>query len=229
MATNKVLIEGSSSTVSHAQLKDLHRQFEDGSLNGYHLQAFLRHQNPFGLDSVVIDWVKVYEKLGMKVNFSNEDLTDQYYWTVPVEKSVTPNKVVKTLRSLGVTVYLYIEDLDKSVTKNDRDPARDGDYIVKFLKTIEADPELKNKSTETLLMEDVKGITLLERLLLELGYFMTTGSHLDVENVTLCSGSRRSGGHVPGVSWRTDDRGVYVLWYYVSDSSPHLRTRAIVS
>lgn len=229
MATNKVLIVGSSSTVSHAQLSELHRQFNDGSLNGYHLQAFLRHQNPFCLDSVVINWVKVYKKLGINVNFSNEDLTDQNCWVVPVEKGVTPNKVVKVLRSLGVTVYLYIEDPDKSVTKNDRDPVRDGNYRVKFLKIIEADPELKNKSTEILLMEGVKGITLLERLLLELGYFMTTGNHLDIESVTLCSGSRASDGDVPSVRCSADRRTVYVNQYDVSYSYPKLRARAVVS
>lgn len=230
MATTKVLIEGSSPmAVSHAQMKELHNQFENGALNGIHLQAFLRHQNPFGLDNVVIDWKKVYETLGMKVNLNNEGVSDPNYWVVPVFKGATPNKVVQALRGLGVDVYLYTDDLDRNVPTNDRDPARDGDYCVKFLKTIEADPELKKKSADVLTEENIKGITLLERLLLELGYFLATGNHLDVENVTLCSGSRSSGGCVPFVRWYSDGRGLSVHWYYPSDAVAYVRARAVVS
>ena len=224
---NKIVVAGSN--VSAPQLSDLFRQFGDGSLNGIHLQVFLEHRNPFGLDNVVIDWRKVYETLGMKVDFNNDDANDPNYWVVPVFKGVTPNKVVQALRDLNVNVYLYTDDLDNGVPTNDRDPAKDCNYRVKFLKTIEADSELKDKSAETLAKENIKGITLLERLLLELGYFLATGNHLDIENVTLCSGSRNSGGRVPGVGWSADRRRVYVGWDRPSDSGSRLRARAVVS
>ena len=223
----KTVVTGSSVTAS--QLKDFFRQIDDGSINGIHMQAILEHRNPFGLDNVVIDWKKVYETLGMKVDFNNNDANDPNYWVVPVFKGVTPNKVVQALRDQNVNVYLYTDDLDKGVPTNDRDPAKDGDYRVKFLKTVEADPELKDKSADDLKKEGVKGITLLERLLLELGYFLATGNHLDIENVTLCSGSRHSVGYVPYVNWHTDDRKVYVYWRNASDSSVSLRARAVVS
>ena len=227
MAT-KTVVAGSSVTAS--QLKDFFRQIDDGSINGIHVQAILEHRNPFGLDNIVIDWKKVYETLGLlKVDFNTDGLNDPNYWVVPVFKGVTPNKVVQALRDLGVNVYLYVDDLDKGVPTNDRDPAKDGDYRVKFLKTIEADPELKDKSAETLAKDKVKGITLLERLLLELGYFLATGNHLDVENVTLCSGSRNSVGDVPSVDWRADGRGVCVYWCGPSDSVASIRARAVVS
>ncbi len=227
MATNKVLIEGSSlPSVSHAQLKELHRQLDEGDLNGNHIQALLRHENPFSLDSVVIDWRAVYRKLGMQCQ--QEIPASPNHWIILVEKGVTMNRVVRTLRSLGVTVSLYTEDLDADVNKNDRDPAS-GSYVVRFQKTIEADPELASKSAETLVKEQVNGITLLERLLLELGYFMTTGLHLDIENWTLCTGSRLLDGLVPGVRWYTDDRKVYVGLGSPSGSLPGLRARAVVS
>ena len=35
----------------------------------------------------------------------------------------------------------------------------------------------------------------------ELEYFKKNGKHLDVDNITLCTGSRCSGGNVPGVGW----------------------------
>ena len=223
----KILVAGSN--VSAPQLSDLFRQIGDGSINGIQLQAFLDRRNPFGLDSVVIDWKKVYEALGLKVSLDDKKLDDPNFWVVPVFMGVTPNKVVQALRSLDVNVYLYTDDLDMGVPTNDRDPAKGGDYVVKFSKTIEADPELKEKSANTLSEEKIKGITLLERLLLELGYFMATGNHLDVENVTLCSGSRRSDGSVPNVNWNTDNRKVYVNWYNPSNANSNLRARAEVS
>ncbi len=226
MAT-KIVVGGS--TVSASQLKDMFRQIEDGSLNGIHIQAILEHRNPFGLDNVVIDWKKVYELLGVKADFNNEDVNDPNFWVVPVFRGVTSNMVVNALRALGVKFYLYAEDLDGIVTKNDRDSEKDGPYRVKFQKTVEADEALKDKSANTLVEEDVKGITLLERLLLELGYFLATGNHLDEKNVTLCTGSRYSDGYVPYVDWGTAYRGVYVDWSRPSDSSSRLRARAVVS
>lgn len=226
MAT-KIVVGGSS--VTAAQMEDFWRQVGDGSLNGIHVQALLEHRNPFSFDNVVIDWKKVYEMLGIKADFNNEDVNNPNYWVVPVFRGVTTNKVVKALRDLGVNVYLYTDDLDKNVPTNDRDPVKNGDYLVKFLKTIEADPELKNKSAETLANEKVKGITLLERLLLELGYFLATGNHLDIENITLCTGSRYSGGSVPSVYWSAGNRWVFVYWYLVSYSFDSLRARAVVS
>jgi hypothetical protein len=221
---NKILVQGS--TVSAPQLSDLFRQIGDGSINGIHMQAFLDRRNPFSLDSVKIDWEKVYTAL--EVSFGAFDC-DPNYWTVPVLKGVTPNKVIAALRNLGVEVYIYTDDLDTGVPTNDRDPGRDGDYQVKFLKTIEANPELKDKSADVLAKEGVKGITLLERLLLELGYFLATGNHLDLENVTLCSGSRYSDGHVPHVRWDTGHRGLSVYWCGPSRSCLSLRARAVVS
>ncbi len=221
---NKILVQGS--TVSAPQLSDLFRQIGDGSINGIHMQAFLDRRNPFSLDVVKIDWEKVYTAL--EVSFGVFDC-DPNHWSIPVLRGVTSNKVVSALRKLGIEVWLYTEDLDASVPTNDRDPVKDGSYQVKFLKTIEADPELKSKSADVLAKEGVKGITLLERLLLELGYFLATGNHLDIENVTLCSGSRCSAGGVPGVHWGTAARRLGVDWYNASRSSPNLRARAVVS
>ena len=129
----------------------------------------------------------------------------------------------------GYVFDLYIDNLDKDVVKNDRDPSRDGSYQVRFLKTIEADPEFANKSANTLAEEKIKGITLLERLLLELAYFMATREHLDVDNVTLCSGSRYSDGRVPCVYYGVGRRKVCVYWCGPSRSDSGIRARAVVS
>ena len=176
-----------------------------------------------------IDWPRVYKTLGMK--FELGELTipaDPNFWDVYVMKGVTPNKVIAAFRELGVNVYTYVDDLDKSVPTSDRDP-KNGSYRIRFKKTIEADPELANKSAEDLKEEKIQGITLLERLLLELGYFMATGEHLDVENITLCSGSRYSDGDVPYVCWGAGFRGLCVSWYDPRSAGGDLRARAAVS
>ncbi len=226
MGAQKALVE---SSVTTSQMKDFFRQAEDGSINGTYFQMFLDHQLEFNLEKVNIDWTRVYKTLGMNFESGNIAIpTDPNFWGVYVQKGVTLNKVVAVFRQLGVNVYSYYDDLDSSVTTNDRTPAT-GSYWVRFKKTVEADPELANKSAENLKAENISGITLLERLLLELGYFLATREHLDVENITLCCGSRYSGGHVPSVYWYAGDRKLIIYWYNPQYRDQFLRTRAVVS
>lgn len=99
----------------------------------------------------------------------------------------------------------------------------------KFKKTVEADPELAGMSAQDLMEKGINGITLRERLIMELQYFEETGQHLDVDNVTLCSGSRDSGGGVPRVRWGRGGRELCVGWCGVGCRDPRLRARAAVS
>ncbi|MCX6722987.1 MAG: hypothetical protein NT094_02845, partial [Candidatus Staskawiczbacteria bacterium] len=156
---------------------------------------------------------------------------DQSLWAVPVVKGITCNMVVgalrEAMRTSDLKVWTYVDDLDKNVPTNDRDPNRDGSYVVGFRRVVEADEENANKSASTLKAENHKGITLLERLLLELGYFLTTGQNLDVANITLCTGSRGARGNVPSVYF--DYGRVRVDWCHPSDSGGILRSRSAVS
>jgi len=123
-------------------------------------------------------------------------------------------------------VQTYIDKLDGDAFTNDRSP-ESGSYAIRLRNRREADKELKNLSVNVLKERGTSGITLLERLVLELKYYYETGEHLDVENVTLCSGSRRSDGSVPHVYWH--DGGLYVLWSPPDDADGYLRSRAVVS
>jgi hypothetical protein len=98
-----------------------------------------------------------------------------------------------------------------------------------FKNVQEADEELKNKSAEDLQRQGIECITLRERLIMELLYFKETGKHLDVDNITLCAGSRAQRGGVPGVRWDGDDGELSVFWYYPQFASGRLRARAAVS
>jgi len=150
------------------------------------------------------------------------------YWHIPVLKGVSSDRVVKTLRRLGVDVYLYTEDLDKSVMVNDRNP-KDGSYWVRCKASVEADEKNKNLSADNLAQKGIRGLTVLERLLLELAYYLASDAHLDVTTVTLCSGSRDSGGYVPNVYWYSRSRGVCVDWCGPGNRNDNLRARAAVS
>ena len=213
-------------------LKDFFRQVDDGSISIFNLREFLEHRNPFDY-LVDIDWRRAYQCLGMSAEYeefakSPSVADDPAMWFVPVLKGVTCNKVVAALKKLGVNFYLYANDLDSAVSTNDRDPIN-GSYIVGFCRTIEADKENKNISANQLKKQNHEGITLLERLLLELGFFLATSQHLDVDNITLCPGSRYSDGNVPDVRWDSDSRKVCVDWCGPDNSGGPLRSRSAVS
>jgi len=120
-------------------------------------------------------------------------------------------------------VWVFDESWLKGVTSE-----RKGEYTVYFKDVQEADEENKNKSADDLKAEGHKGITLEERLALELVYFEKYGKHLDDENITLCTGSRNSGGSVPRVDWRRSHRELYVDWCDVHDRGRNVRSRSAV-
>ena len=92
---------------------------------------------------------------------------------------------------------------DKELDKNFPRPKKETTHY--FLNCVEADEIHKNKSANDLKKEGIKGITLRERIIMELEYFELTGKHLDIDNITLCSGSRYLDGDVPYSVWIDDD------------------------
>ena len=98
------------------------------------------------------------------------------------------------------------------------------DYELLKISIKELDSVLKSYELEK---EGIKGITLLERLQLELDYFNETGKHLDIDNLTLCSGSRYSDGSVPYVDWVSSDSTMRVGWCYPDSRNDGLRSREI--
>ena len=104
---------------------------------------------------------------------------------------------------------------------------KDGAYAVWFRDTVEADEDLRNLSANSLDKKGIPGIILEERFLMELKYFKEIGGHLDIKNITLCSGSRFSDGSVPRVDWHSG--GLGVGWCNPGDSGDNLRSRREVS
>jgi len=139
---------------------------------------------------------------------------------IVLAQRLTYGAVINVMRK-KFNVWTYADDLDKAIDKNDRWPNES--YAIRIRDRVEADEELKNISAEDLAKRGITGITCLERLIYELKYFSETGGHLDVQSVTMCSGSRDSDGDVPNVCFK--DGWVDVSWYFLSGSVDSLRSR----
>lgn len=123
------------------------------------------------------------------------------------------------------------DDLESAISTNDRSYTN-GTYIVWVRDRVEADVELKNLSARQLKDKGISGITIDERLRLEVFYWWNTGGknngkHLDFHNVTLCNGSRFPNGCVPRV--RQLDNELWVYRCLSGEADDSLRSRQVVS
>ena len=122
--------------------------------------------------------------------------------------------------------YSYISgNLDEVIPTNDR--TADKTYAVLVHDRQEADDEFRNLSANQLKNQGHNGITALETIVDEVGFYKRTGKHRDVDNVTLCAGSRYSDGFVPGSYW--GGGRFYLDWFDPDRVDDYLRSREAVS
>lgn len=181
------------------------------------------------------EWVALYKKyFGIDIDPSKITIRAKqvgYDRLIIIAKGMKIQQVYDQLSKLVVFCKDKDKNLDDAVTHNDREATES--YAIWVRDRIEADEENKKKSASDLAKENHTGITLLERLLLELHHFYTTREHLDTESFTsssgtLCSGSRFADGSVPVVYFCVYGKG------RVTRSSPyradyHIRSREVVS
>ena len=103
-----------------------------------------------------------------------------------------------------------------------------GTYAVWVRDAVEADEKLEYLPTNQLERRRVHGITLEERLLMELKFFKETGCHLDVMGTTFCVGSRYFDNTIPVVKWSLRDRKLYIDWHPTDESLFGPRFRRVV-
>ena len=175
------------------------------------------------LTKLQIFWKNLYKKyfnLDIDVSLIQER---EGKWAIFIAGGLSIQQVYD---ALPFKKWTYTDgDFDKAIPTNDR--TSDKNYVVCVDQNVEADEQFKNKSANHLKKMNRTGITLLERLLLELKHFEETGKHLDKSSYTLCDGSRYSDGGVPYVHWF--DGGLRVGWFGASGSSDFLRSRSVVS
>ena len=184
--------------------------------------------NPAILADPVKQWEDFYDKtLDMVVDLSQVKIPPRrqgFNRLIIIAKGLSMNRVYDACAK-HFNCWRYNDDLYASVTKNDRTSAES--YAIWVKDTVEADENLKNLSADSLKEKKIKGVTLLERMLHELKYFRETRKHLDISNVTLCSGSRDSDGRVPDVCWNVSE--FKVDWYDTGLADPYLRAREAVT
>lgn len=193
--------------------------------------AELRRHTALGIvpaDGWAAEYQRFYrEVFGRVYYFLDAALSTEqsgFGWAGFFPQDLTCNQVWQKCGELFVCKSFIGNDLDAAVPANDRTPAET--YAKRFRDRVEADEENKGLSANELTARNVPYITLRERLVLEAWFFWKTGRHLDIENITLCAGSRDSDGGVLGVCWGGDV--LYVGDYGPDSSGGNIRARSAV-
>ncbi len=95
------------------------------------------------------------------------------------------------------------DSFESRVYKNIDDRTTDKAYAILIRNRIEGDVQYKKLSLKQLLKKGIKGMTFLERLLLEMKYYSETKKNL--HSPTLCYGTKHADGHMP------------LAWYWAED------------
>lgn len=177
------------------------------------------------LDIQLRDWQKFYvENFDLKKNFSKLRIPKRKKGLnrlIVVVKCLTLNRIFRHLKHL-MPAWKYRDfNQVRSVREFDHD------YAIWVRDRVEADEELKSRSANSIEKEGINGITLSEHLLYVLKYYAETKNHLDVQNVTLCSGSHFSDGGVPTVRLGYDQ--VRINQCKPSRAHFRLRSREVIS
>ncbi len=158
---------------------------------------------------------------------------DENYWDLLMIPGLHEHMIVDVFKKeLGVKVYSYHEGeaLTRSIKENRRDPNKDSSYIERYHRSIEASEIVKNQSVNDRKKKGIKDITLKARLLMGLGYYLETKTHLDPDHFTVCGGSLSVVGDVPRVGWSAGSSALCIGgWWSPGDRSSDFRTRPAVS
>jgi len=180
------------------------------------------------------EWKRVYVALGMRAEFrhyggSLSIVPRDDVWAVPVIQGVTIDRIMTALLRRGVIICTYVDDFEAAHMNDDRDSKSDS-YVVHFRKTNVADTELAGLSADDLRTGGIRGITLIERLLLEAWCCIVRDDRLDADgSETLCAGSRISHGRVPYVCRDAKyDRELYICGAHPGYKDARLRARAVI-
>lgn len=166
---------------------------------------------------------EVYFHLGIDCEFPDDvKIPEGFVWPIVVPKGMTPGKALAIASKLFPT-----RECDMDIGGYEKASITTARF---FKADIDADEEHKKKSAEMCEAENIQGITLTERILLEVVYFKATGHHLDKDAITLCTGSLHPKHGVPFVSGMDKSHSRFVVGYYSPDYySSDLRVREVVS
>jgi len=156
----------------------------------------------------------------------SESQKEKFKWLIIMPKGLTIdtiwNKVKEKMKTNAEIIFI---DVKKSVRTTEKNS-----YVIWTRDTIEADPELANLSAEQIKEKGINPIMLEERLVQELFYnWKNPDKHLDLDNLTLCVGSRHPLGRVPSVRWFGGYQKLFVFWFNASSAYGNLSCLEAVS
>ncbi|MFH1867160.1 MAG: hypothetical protein ABIJ81_03730 [Patescibacteria group bacterium] len=191
-------------------------------------QVFAKYSTASVLASVLLEWQDLWKEFGVSLDLSElviPECQEGFDRLLVIPQGIGAERVFQRCKStFGAWKYTDC-GLDEVVPTNDRTNIKT--YEVWIRDRVEADKELKNMSANTLAQAKILGVTLLERLVYEWKYFKESGKHLDIQKITLCSGSRDADGNVPCVYWLGGKLRVH--WAPPGYQFDSLRSRAAVS
>ncbi len=220
-------------------LADLNLKLLHGTITPKELERFTKRKNPFeGLDYSLIlnEWEKYFREIHqLKADFAGVTIPeaddDDFPWFVCVPEKFSTERAYnggKQLYSKWKWTGKVLDDV--LILSFGRDTRKDP-YIVRFRTNWEADEALKNLLPNIIVRKQINTSTLKERLLLGDFLYWKCKRHLDVENITLCTGSCYSGGFgfVPFAHWYSCYREFHVCGDLPVFAHPSLRAREVVS
>jgi len=196
------------------------------------IRKILSNENTgnFELQEKIEDWQKFYKKVFDKeYDFSDLRIPEHIegFDRLIIVAQGTKLETILNIRWYSNSVA---GGFDLNKVTDDRDTL-DHSYAVWIRDRVVADEELMFISAEELKKENIKGITLLERLIYELKYYTESKKfeHLEYDTSTLCSGSLDHLGRVPTVSWNRGNHWLEIGLAKVTDNYRSLRSREVVS
>jgi hypothetical protein len=179
--------------------------------------------------SLIHDWQNFYQDLGIESYFSGVRIPDDpggFERVIIMAPGIMSQKAYDFC-ARDFKCWKWIDKNLDEIIVSDR-TTKNGPYAIRIRDRVEADEELKNLSANDLKKQNILGITIEERLIFGLKYFKETGKHLDINNWTLCVGSRYADGNVPSVHWHSHYGEMDVYWYSPGHRYDYLRSRQAV-
>ncbi|PIZ99182.1 MAG: hypothetical protein COX77_02235 [Candidatus Komeilibacteria bacterium CG_4_10_14_0_2_um_filter_37_10] len=140
---------------------------------------------------ILFEWQQFWEKLGIKIDITGIRIPikkNGFDRLLVIPGNITTKKVLEFCKSFFTCWFYIAKNINSIIATNARENVVT--YAIWVHDRVESDKELIGMSANDLRMKKIATMTVLERLIFELKYYQETGHHLDLENPTICSGSR---------------------------------------
>lgn len=179
-----------------------------------------------------LKWLQFYRSvfdLKLDLNFTLPKSKYGFNGMVIVHQEVNENIVYgKCVELFDRKGWSYSKSLTLSCSDKDVVKTRTKPYGVWIRNYTQASMEFPGMSCKDHNKnKNIFGMTLLERLLLELKYYWESGEHLDTESLTLCYGNLpNQHQNIPYVSWTSD--GMEIGIHHIEASDSYMSIREVI-